>query len=92
MTYKLIVLDEAADDIALLKKSGTNAYDKIRKLFKELREHPRIGTGKPELMKHGKFQGLWSRRITGKHRLVYSINDHEIIVFVISAKGHYDDK
>ncbi len=92
MTYKLIVLDEARDDIAFLKKSVINAYGKVQKLFKELREHPRTGTGKPELMKYGKFQGLWSRRITGKHRLVYSINDHEITVFVIAAKGHYDDK
>ena len=27
-----------------------------------------------------------------KHRLVYEIHDNEVVVLVISAWGHYDDK
>jgi len=57
-----------------------------------LRLHPRAGTGKPELLKYGKFEGLWSRRISGKHRLFYSIKDNDVLVLILSAKGHYDDK
>jgi toxin YoeB len=92
MIYKIIVLDEAKKDIDLLKKSESNAYNKVIELFNELKEHPRTGTGKPELLKHGKFKGLWSRRITGKHRLVYSIRENEIVVLVLSAKFHYNEK
>ena len=92
MIYTIIVLDKAKEDIGFLKKSEILAYNKLKKVFQELREHPRTGTGKPELMKHGKYKGLWSRRITSKHRLVYSIEDDEIRVLVISVKGHYDDK
>ena len=92
MIYTIIVLDKAKEDIGFLKKSEILAYNKINKMFQELREHPRIGTGKPELMKYGKYNGLWSRRITDKNRLVYSIEDDEIIVSVISVKGHYGDK
>jgi len=40
----------------------------------ELAEHPREGTGKPEMLK-GDLAGYWSRRINREHRLVYSIED-----------------
>jgi len=43
------------------------------------------------VLKH-KYSGFYSRRITQKHRLVYSIDGEEISILVISAMGHYDDK
>ena len=92
MIYAIIVVDEAKEDIAALKKSEIKAYEKVQDFFNELKEHPKTGTGKPELMRHGKFRGLWSRRINKKHRLVYSINDEEVVVIVLTAKDHYDDK
>ena len=92
MIYRLITSKEADEDMVFLKKSEINAYQKAQELFKELKAHPRTGTGKPEMLRHGKFKGLWSRRITGKHRLYYSIRDKEIVVWVLSARGHYDDK
>lgn len=33
-------------------------------------------------------KGLWSRRITDEHRLVYKVNDTEIVV--VSCRFHYD--
>jgi len=92
MIYTIVTSKEADENIAYLKKSEVNAYNKVMWLFDELQEHPRTGTGKPELLKHGQLKGLWSRRITSKHRLVYSIKDNEITVFVLSAKGHYGDR
>jgi len=92
MTYIVDYTEEAKKDIAEHKKSDVHAFNKVVKLIKELHEHPRIGIGKPEMMKYGKFKGLWSRRITDKHRIVYDIKDREITVLVLSAKEHYDDK
>ena len=92
MIYSVEYAKESDIDIAELKKSDIPAYNKFVKLIKELHEHPRTGTGKPELMKYGKLKGLWSRRITGKHRLVYSINDREVVVWVLSVQSHYGDK
>ena len=47
--YIVEISDRAADDIALLKKSGnTSAITKIRKLLVELQEHPTSGTGQIE--------------------------------------------
>jgi len=92
MSYKIEYTAEAEKDIDSLKKSGDKATIlKLRKLLVELMEHPYNGTGKPEPLKHG-YKGCYSRRISQKHRLVYSINDEKITVFVLSAEGHYDDK
>lgn len=57
----------------------------------ELREHPLTGTGKPEQLKHYEIT-TWSRRINQKHRLVYRIEHDKIIILVLSAWGHYQDK
>ena len=92
MIYQVVYTPRADVEIKELKKSDILAYNKLLKLIGELHKHPRTGTGRPELLKHSKFKGLWSRRITNRHRLVYSISDNEIVVLVLSAKGHYDDK
>ncbi len=46
--------------------------DKINILIRECMRTPFSGTGKPEPLK-GELQGIWSRRITGEHRLVYRV-------------------
>ena len=91
MIFKLNFLDEASKGLESLKKSENKVYKKAVILLEELQEHPRTGTGKPELLKNDK-RGLWARRISRKHRLVYKIEDDKVIVIVISAYGHYDEK
>ena len=91
MKYKLGLKKKAHDDLIKLSKEDETAYRKALKLISELYEHPRTGTGKPELLK-GDLKGRWSRRINRKHRLVYKIDEIEVIVLVISAYGHYSDK
>ena len=88
--YKLQYTSEYKEDIAEFKKIGNKiALKKIDALLKELAEHPKIGTGKPEQLK--RRENCWSRRITKKHRLVYEIKEDVVIVLVLAAFGHYDD-
>ncbi|MCF8235436.1 MAG: Txe/YoeB family addiction module toxin [Bacteroidales bacterium] len=61
---------------------------KIQDIFKELRIHPRSGTGKPEQLKY-ELMGYWSRRIDKKNRLIYRIEDKKTVVVIVSASGHY---
>ncbi|MBQ4397983.1 MAG: Txe/YoeB family addiction module toxin [Bacteroidales bacterium] len=89
--YDVRYQKEALDDLAKLKRQEPTAFRKAVKLIDELYEHPKTGTGKPEPLS-GDRVGQWSRRITKKHRLVYEIRDMEVIVIVISAYGHYEDK
>ncbi|PCI98234.1 MAG: Txe/YoeB family addiction module toxin [Flavobacteriales bacterium] len=92
MKYKLEFSNIAIEDIKKHKKSGDKStLKKIEKLLNELMEHPMTGTGQPEMLKHN-LQGLYSRRINKKHRLVYSIKEEIITVYVLSAYSHYGDK
>lgn len=92
MSYIIEITPEAQSDIEKFKKSGEKKIlTKINDLFNELREHPTVGTGKPEKLKHYKIP-TWSRRISDKHRLVYRIEETKIVVLVLSLYGHYSDK
>lgn len=91
MIYEVIITATAQADLRKLKKSEPNAYKKACFLIEELHSDPTTGTGKPEQLK-GNFSGFYSRRITAKHRLVYSIEKEKVIVSIISAYGHYFDK
>jgi toxin YoeB len=87
--YKIIYSKKAERDIAEFMRSGNKSLlQKLAALLSELQYHPQTGTGKPERLKHDK-SGLWSRRISGEHRLVYFIEEDIVQVCVISAKGHY---
>lgn len=88
--YKLDYTDKAKQDMQRLKHNEAKAFQKLEKLLTELMDHPRTGTGHPEQLKGRPNQ--WSRHITQKHRLVYEINDDEVIVLVLTAYKHYNDK
>jgi toxin YoeB len=89
MTYTVTFSPESQKHIETFERSGNQVLlRKIVALIAELAEHPREGTGKPEMLK-GNLAGYWSRRINREHRLVYSIDDDIVTVCVVSAKGHY---
>ena len=89
--YELEYKEQALIDIAKLKKDEPSAYKKVLSFLEELKLHPQTGTGHPEPLK-GKPEGRWSRQINKKHRLVYRIYETEVVVLVIAAYGHYEDK
>ena len=90
MTYTITFSSKAQKQIESLERGGNQALlRKIVALTAELENHPREGTGKPEMLK-GDLAGYWSRRINREHRLVYSIEDEIVTVTVISVKGHYE--
>ena len=91
MSYKVKFLDNAARDALKLKQEDPKSFTKLMKMVDELKEHPMTGTGKPEYLKYDK-RGVWSRRITQKHRLVYKIYNDVVVVEVVSAYGHDGEK
>ncbi len=78
-------------DLDRLARNEPKVYDKALRFIDELKVHPKTGLGHPEPLK-GKPEGRWSRQISKKHRLVYRIFDTEVLVLVLSAYGHYNDK
>jgi len=91
MTYTIRYQKQAIIDARKLQKDEPLAFKKLLKLEAELKEHPRTGTGHPEQLRGGR-SNQWSRRITQKHRLIYEIYDTEVMVLIVTAYGHYDDK
>ena len=71
----------------LLFYSQHSITEKIDKLVDSVELNPFEGIGKPERLK-GNQNNCYSRRITKKDRLVYKIENDEIIF--ISCKGHYE--
>ena len=88
--YQIDFSEQAIKELLKLKKSAPAIYKKFESLVPELREHPYTGTGHPHQLKH--VEGIWSRKMDKKNRLRYMVNDDTVIVFVVSAMGHYDDK
>jgi len=78
---------KALEDREYWKQSGNiKVQNRISELINDICEHPFTGIGKPEPLKY-ELSGLWSRRITRNHRIVYEIFDGKISI--ISMKGHY---
>ena len=84
--------EKALKDLLKHKKSGDKDTEKkIKAILKELEDHPYTGIGKPEQLKY-ELQGLWSRRINLKDRMIYEVKNNIVTVEVLSAMGHYSDK
>ena len=85
---EIIYKDEAILDIKYWKKSGNKqVQNKITELIKDIIRHPETGIGKPEPLKY-ELAGLWSRRITDEHRIIYEVVNNKL--HIVSLKGHYE--
>jgi toxin YoeB len=45
---------------------------RLLRIVEDVLRHPFTGIGKPEPLKRG-LSGLWSRRLTQEHRVVYEV-------------------
>jgi len=64
------------------RKLAIRAFDLIEAILRE----PFEGIGKPEPLKY-LAPGVWSRRLTDEHRIVYLVRDHRIDF--LQARYHY---
>ena len=83
---KIVFLDQAWEDYLYWQNTDKAMLKKVNSLIKEIERLPFDGIGKPEPLKHN-LTGLWSRRITLDHRLVYKIENESIVVF--QCRYHY---
>jgi toxin YoeB len=59
---------------------------KLNRLIEECMRTPFSGTGKPEALRED-LSGWWSRRIDEEHRLVYRIDDENLMI--AQCRYHY---
>ena len=73
--------------ISFLAKNDKHKINKINELLKDISRSPYEGIGKPEALKFNSA-GYWSRRIDEEHRLIYKVEQDEIIIY--KCRFHYD--
>ena len=91
MRYIIDISDHADKIIRKWKKSNPQLFKKYQRIYHELADHPRTGTGHPEPLRGGN-DITYSRRISAHDRIIYDIYDEKVTVLVIDVEGHYDDK
>lgn len=77
---------QAWEDYLHWSESDRKVARKINGLLKTITRTPFEGDGKPEPLRH-ELAGCWSRRITGEHRLVYRVEEDELLV--VQCRYHY---
>jgi toxin YoeB len=80
-----IFSDEAWDDYLFWQSYDKKTLKRINMLLKDIDRNQYSGIGKPEPLKN--LQGYWSRRIDEKNRLVYKIENDQIVI--IQCGSHY---
>ena len=85
--WEVILSKKAQEDLKKLKSIGL--FDKTKELVAILRGNP--FTNPPPYEKLvGNLQGLYSRRINIKHRLVYRVVKESNTVEVLRMWSHYE--
>lgn len=89
---EIVLLEQAQKDRDYWKESGNKTMmNRITALLKDIVEHPYTGIGKPEPLKYD-LAGKWSRRINSEHRIIYSVNEDNVTVYVFAMRYHYSKK
>ena len=84
---RIVFSKNAWEDYTSWLQEDRKMLRKINELIKDIQRSPCIGKGKPEPLKYD-LAGLWSRRIDREHRLVYHVQDQELLIY--SCRYHYD--
>lgn len=83
---RLIFTEKGWHDHLYWQQTNKTILKNVNGLIKEILRTPFEGSGRPEALK-GNFSGYWSRRITMKDRLVYTVEQDAVVVF--RCKDHY---
>ena len=77
---------ECLEDLRYWVETDRKVALRIFRLIEAVLRDPHAGIGKPEPLKH-LGPGLWSRRISQEHRLVYLVREDQ--VHFLQARYHY---
>ena len=83
---KVAFTSKGWEDYVWWQSTDRPTLKRINRLIEAVVRDPFEGIGKPEPLKH-MLTGAWSRRITDEHRLVYVVQDDEVVV--LQARYHY---
>ena len=85
---KKIWYDKAWEEYLHWQTQDKKTLKRINSLLKDIDRNPFSGIGKPEPLT-GNRQGYWSRRIDDENRIIYKIENNQLVI--VQCGGHYDD-
>jgi toxin YoeB len=80
--------DEAWEEYLYWQVQDKKTLKRINSILKDINHSPFSGIGKPEPLKH-ELQGYWSRRIDEANRIVYKVENEQIVI--VQCGTHYGD-
>jgi toxin YoeB len=83
---RLVFTETAWEDYQWFQEKARKLAKRIILLIKETLRAPFEGIGKPERLK-SELAGRLSRRIDEEHRLVYAVENDQLVVF--NCRYHY---
>ncbi|GAA2203462.1 Txe/YoeB family addiction module toxin [Sinomonas flava] len=83
---KVLFTENGWADYRFWQDTDRATLKRVNRLIEECLRTPFAGIGKPEALKH-QLAGYWSRRITDEHRLVYTVDDGQLVI--IAVRHHY---
>ena len=78
--------DEFRDDLAWWVETSPRTARRALAIVEAIMRDPFSGVGEPERLKH-LGPNVWSRRLSGEHRIVYLVRDDRIDF--LQARYHY---
>lgn len=85
---RIMWFEDAWNDYLYWQSQDKKTLRKVNTLLKDIQRNPFNGIGEPEPLR-STFSGWWSRRIDDKNRIVYKIEDAQVII--AQCKGHYEE-
>lgn len=84
---KYVFFEESWEDYIFWQETDKKKFKRINELLKSISRTPFEGIGKPEPLKN-QLTGFWSRRIDLEHRIIYRVENDEIII--LKCRFHYE--
>lgn len=83
---RTIFADQAWEDYQYWLRTDRKVLKRINALIEDAKRYPFQGIGKPEPLKN-QWSGFWSRRITGEHRMIYAVENDDLLI--AQLRYHY---
>lgn len=84
---KIMFHKKAFEEYLYRQKNDKKTLKRLNNIIRYVMRNPYEGLGKPEALRY-ELQGYWSRRITLEDRLIYKVENDNLII--ISCAKHYE--
>lgn len=85
---KVLFLDDGWSDYLWWQANDRKLLKRVNQLIADIDPNGHEGIGKPEALRND-LSGYWSRRINSEHRLVYRLDEDDVL-HVVACRFHYE--